>query len=92
MAKKRKRRRRTVAALAGENTSTVSEKVKKKTKKYKRGTLIHKIYAYFDEAGIENVTYDATEKLAKKIKPDTAFNKYHYSWYKNAYKNLRDIP
>ena len=89
---KPKRRRRRVRDLQDEASSTIPKKSKKKVKKYQRGSLIHKIYAYFDEVGIDNVTYDKTEKLAKKIKPDTAFNKYHYSWYRNDYKNKRDIP
>ena len=89
---KPKRRRRRVRDLQDEASSTISKKSKKKVKKYQRGSLIYKIYAYFDEVGIDNVTYDKTEKLAKKIKPDTAFNKYHYSWYKNDYRNKRDIP
>lgn len=63
-----------------------------KTKKYVRGSLIKSIYAYFDDVGVDEATYIETYKLAKSIKPDTAFNKYHFSWYKNDYKNKRDLP
>lgn len=65
---------------------------KSKVKKYIRGTLIKSVYAYFDDVGIEEVTYLDTLKLAKKIKPNTKFNKYHMAWYKNDYKNRRDLP
>ena len=90
MAKRRKRQRR-IGDLADQARSTTSHK-KKKRKKYKRGTLIKQIYAYFDKVGVDDAKYDVCEKLAKKIKPDTKFNKYHFSWYKNDYKNKRDIP
>lgn len=63
-----------------------------KMSQYIRGTLIKSIYAYFDKVGIDNVNYEDTETLAKSIKKDTKFNKYHYSWYRNDYKNRRDIP
>ncbi|MHC4271794.1 MAG: hypothetical protein ACYST2_05730 [Planctomycetota bacterium] len=45
------------------------------------------IYDLFDETGIENVTYEECEIIAKKIKPDTKFNTSHFSWYKNKYRN-----
>jgi len=44
------------------------------------------IYALFDDKGINNVSYDECEAAAKSVKPDTAFNKGHFSWYKNHYK------
>jgi predicted ATPase len=68
------------------------KKSKKRKKQYQRGSLIKEIYKMFDEVGIETVTYKETAALAKKVKPDTKFNKYHFSWYKNDYKNRRDIP
>ena len=68
-----------------------SKKSKKRVEQYQRGTLIKSIYALFDYAGVNTVTYAETEKLARKIKPDTKFNKYHFSWYRNDYKNKRDI-
>jgi len=50
------------------------------------------IYEFFDEKGIENVTYEECETLAKKIKPDTKFNKSHFNWYKNEYRKKPNIP
>ena len=64
----------------------------KKTKTYIRGSLIKSIYALFDDKGLDSVTYEETRKLAKSVKPDTAFNKYHYSWYRNDFANKRDLP
>jgi len=51
-----------------------------------RGGIGQSIYELFDEKGIENVTYEECETLAKKIKPDTKFNPNHFSWYKNEYR------
>ena len=50
------------------------------------------IYELFDEKGIENVTYEKCETLAKKIKPDTKFNPNHFSWYKNEYRKKSNAP
>ena len=50
------------------------------------------IYDLFDEKGIENVTYEECETLAKKIKPDTKFNPNHFSWYKNEYRKKSNAP
>lgn len=44
------------------------------------------IYALFDEKGMDNVTCEECKELARQVKPDTAFNKNHYSWYKNQYR------
>jgi predicted transport protein len=44
------------------------------------------IYELFNKKGIENVTYEECEVLAKQIKPDTKFNYNHFSWYKNQYR------
>lgn len=62
---------------------------KKPTQKetYKRGTLIKAIYAYFLKVGLDKVTYEATEKLAKQTMPKTKFNRYHYAWYRNDFPN-----
>lgn len=50
------------------------------------------IYDLFNEKGIENVTYEECETLAKKIKPDTKFNPNHFSWYKNEYRKKSNAP
>lgn len=60
--------------------------------KYVRGTLIKKMYEYFDKTGIDKITYDKCKTLAKKIKPNTKFNRYHYAWYRNDYRNKRNLP
>ncbi len=44
------------------------------------------MYAFFDAKGVDNVTYDECESLARRIKAGTKFNKYHFSWYKGVYK------
>ena len=53
------------------------------------GGIKNAIYMLFDEKGVDNVTYDECEAAAKKAKPDSAFNKNHFSWYKNQYKKSR---
>lgn len=57
---------------------------------YKRGSLMRAIYELFDRVGVDKVTYEQTEKLAKKTLPTTKFNKYHFSWYKNDYRNKKE--
>lgn len=44
------------------------------------------IYALFDDKGVDSVSYGECEAVAKSVKPDTAFNKRHFSWYKNHYR------
>jgi predicted transport protein len=44
------------------------------------------IYALFDAKGVDNVTYNECESLARRVKPDTKFNKNHFRWHKRAYK------
>ncbi|MHC4791977.1 MAG: hypothetical protein ACYS8Y_11170 [Planctomycetota bacterium] len=56
----------------------------------RKGTIINAVYSLFDEKGVDNVTYRECEELAKQIKPDTAFNKNHFSWYKRDYRTKRD--
>ena len=87
------KRRRKIRDLQDEAASTISKKTKKKkTKRYQRGSLIKAMYDYFDKVGVDDSKYEVAEKLAKSIKPDTAFNKYHFSWYRNDFKNRRDLP
>jgi predicted transport protein len=47
------------------------------------------IYALFDAKGVDNVTYNECESLARRIKPGTKFNTYHFSWYKGVYKKQK---
>ena len=72
--------------------ATRKPRKKRKPKKYVRGTLICEMYRFFDKVGLDLATYDKCEKLAKKIKPDTKFNRYHHSWYRNDYRNKRNLP
>jgi len=69
-------------------TSEASDTEKRSTKKkkaYKRGDLGRAVYALFDKVGVDNVTYDQAEAVAKRIMATTKFNTYHFSWYKNKY-------
>lgn len=50
------------------------------------------LFRFFDDKGVNNVSYAECESLAKHIKPDTKFNKNHFSWYKNKYKKKIDVP
>lgn len=56
------------------------------TGKSQRGQVDRTIYKLFDEKGVDKVSYEECEALAKQVKPDTAFNKNHFSWYKNHYR------
>ncbi len=58
----------------------------------RRGGIGQSIYDLFDEKGIENVTYEECETLAKKIKPTTKFNPSHFSWYRNEYRKKSNAP
>jgi len=55
----------------------------------RKGSIINAVYSRFDEKGVDNVTYKECEELAKQVKPDTAFNKNHFSWYKRDYRIKR---
>lgn len=67
-----------------------SKKSKKTSKKsgYKRGSLSKAIYEHFDKVGVDEAKYEDCLKLAKEVKKDTKFDKYHMSWYKNKYRQL----
>jgi len=69
--------------------SNVKSKKTPAPKTQKKGSLKDAVYQLFDSKGITKVTYQEVENLAKKIKPDTKFNKYHFSWYRNNYKKTR---
>jgi hypothetical protein len=56
----------------------------------RKGSIIKAVYSLFDEKGVDHVTYKECEELAKQIKPDTAFNKNHFSWYKRDYRIKSD--
>jgi len=48
--------------------------------------IISAIYSLFDRKGVENISYEECEAIARRIKPETKFNRYHFSWYKGVYK------
>lgn len=58
---------------------------------YKRGSLKHAVYDLFDRKGVDVVDYQTCEDLAKSIMPTTKFNRYHFSWYKNKYRQDQEI-
>lgn len=70
--------------------SKVSEK--SYSKGNTRGSLIKRMYDFFDKVGLDKATYDRCLKLAKSVKTDTKFNRYHHSWYRNDYRNKRNLP
>lgn len=53
--------------------------------KKKRKGIKGAMYAMFDEKGVDGVSYDECESAARKIKPDTKFDRSHFSWYKKEY-------
>ena len=80
--------------------STTKRKTRKKSAKksttkstkvvYKRGDLGKSIYKMFTTKGVDNVLYEDCLQLAKNIMPNTKFNKYHFSWYKNKFRQMTD--
>lgn len=87
--KKRATRKRTPAERKT-RAKAVSSKRKKKPKK-KRITITALMYAYFDKVGLEKIKYERAKRIAQQVKPDTKFNRQHFSWYRNQYRILRDI-
>jgi predicted transport protein len=69
-----------------------TDKTRQVARSSRRGTIIDAIYSLFDEKGVDNVTYEDCETLAKQIKPNTAFNKNHFSWYKRDYRGKTNAP
>lgn len=67
------------------------ERKKKAAKKAKkesgpRVSIGSTIYEYFDKVGVEKATFVKALQLAKRVKPGTAFNEGHLSWYQNTYR------
>lgn len=67
-----------------------TQTAKKAKKGYKRGSLSTAIYTHFDKVGVDEAVYEECLKLAKSIMPNTKFNKYHLSWYKNKYRQAHE--
>ncbi len=85
----KKKKKKKVQKTDKTGTSTKGKKTKKSG--YKRGSLGKAIYEYFDKVTLEKATYEKSLEIAKGIMPTTKFNKNHFSWYKNKYRELRDL-
>ena len=66
-----------------------AKKTKRTKKGYKRGSLGQAIYKLFTTKGVDNVLYEESLKLAKSILPTTKYNKSHFSWYKNKFRQMQ---
>ena len=52
----------------------------------KRGAIGKTIYELFAQKGVDQVTFEEARQLALAVKPDSKFNKGHFSWYKSHYR------
>lgn len=52
------------------------------------GTIAEAIFGAMKKN--EDITFEAMQKIATKVKPSTAFDKSHYAWYKNKFKQIKD--
>ncbi len=55
----------------------------------KRSTITNSLFDLFDKKGVDNATYDECESIAREVKPNTKFNRGHFSFYKMKYKEKR---
>lgn len=62
-------------------TPTVVEKVRKPS-------ITRAIYSLFEEKGADNVTVAEAIEVAKKLKPDTKFSKWHLYFHRCEFKKL----
>ena len=58
---------------------------------YKRGDLMKAIFDLFDRRTVDAVTFEEAVKVAKATKPNTTFNRKQLAFYKNHYRNVRDL-
>jgi len=72
--------------VTGKNQYHHEVKSTRKERISRRGSITGELYALFDEKGVDRVPYEEAEQLAKSVKPDTKFNKGHFSWYKRDYR------
>lgn len=61
---------------------------KKGTRKISVAKAINEL---FDDRGVDEVSFEKAERVAKGVKSDTAFNATHFSWYKNQYRKAHGI-
>ena len=83
---KKKKKKKVKKDQQSPKTTKKSKKKSAKKSGYKRGSLSAAIYELFDKVGVDDVKYEDCLKLAKEVKKDTKFDKYHFSWYKNKYR------
>lgn len=70
-----------------EGTKVVTGKTNTKvTSVTKRISITQALHKRFTEVGPENVKLAEALEIAKKIKPDTAFNSKHLTWHRNYYR------
>jgi hypothetical protein len=62
------------------------EVAKKKVEKKKRVTIVQTVYDYFDQVGVDEADFEKTKKRVLKVKPDSAFNEQHMSYYRQKYR------
>lgn len=96
MAKKSSKKsgsKKSTKVLSADASKDKMEKKAKKTQTtqkspYKRGSLGKAIYAYFDECASAKAEpkYEQALSIAQGQMPETKFNKAHYAWYKNKWK------
>lgn len=90
-AKKAKKSKKKVVKKSSEKTTHKDKsKSKKKVVKKRRISLCSQIWDWFDKVGVDEVTYDDCKAFALKAKPDSKFNKNHFSWYKNKYREQQE--
>ena len=69
--------------------------VKKATKKgaekkgKKRVTIIQTVFDYFDKVGVDKAKFAAVKKRVLRVKPDSAFNEQHLSYYRQKYREAQ---
>jgi hypothetical protein len=89
MAKKKKvTKKKAIKKTTKKKVTKTKASKTKATSNYKRGTLTHSIYEYFDKVGVDNADYEKALSIAQNALPTTKFNKNHFSWYRNKYREL----
>jgi len=52
-------------------------------------TITNSLFELFDKKGVDNTTYDECESIAREVKPNTKFDRTHFSFYKKKYNEKR---
>lgn len=85
--RKPKSRKSKSKKVTGTTSHTRASKTAKSSKLKRKPSISSRLYELFDKVGVQEVKLDVAIKLAKKIKPDTAFNLKHLAWHKHHYQN-----